>query len=445
VKDLETKVAELEKISEAGRHENSQLKAQIEKQQAELREYKKRLSMHGHIKRSPSASTSDSHIQNFSGSLGDNFQFEFANFGSQSVGQQNAALGSLANPRSTIEQQDGAATGTVHSLSRSSSSPLQNQNGYGNQVAKSLSPQASANDRTTFASDSTANLPLFNTNDPQDFSNLLANKDLNDLFSPSLLKSANLDSYLSGGQFDLASSDARNFTADNGGDTTAGLNRAFQFNGDSNASDTTSPSASSNSQWNANGVTTSSCETSPEPYNEVPSARNKSLASNSLASPQNSLISSFNNNSPNALSNAQANLTPNFGNIDYSVPSAADFDPVLFGDYRESQAAVVGSGDFTGGFFDDALYTAPVDYSSPSSLFGILQPPQPTTFSPASTQASTTGMPSSKTLLAYMEKARDGEDPVTSAGGSFISCNKIWYGHAYSHSTTSSTSANAAI
>jgi AP-1-like factor len=137
--------------------------------------------------------------------------------------------------------------------------------------------------------------------------------------------------------------------------------------------------------------------------------------------------------------------TPNLGSIDYSVPSAAGFDPVLFGDYRESQAAIVGSGDFTGGFFDDALYTAPVDYSSPSSLFGILQTPQSTTFSPVSTRASTTGMPSSKKLLAEMEKAGDGEETATSHGGSFISCNKIWYSPLHPQMEHLSTSANASI
>jgi AP-1-like factor len=421
------------------------LKAQIEKQQAELREYKKRLSMHGNIKRSPS-STSDFHIRNFSGSLGDGFQFDFANFGSQSVGQHNAALGSPGNPHSTIEQQDNVAPGTTRSLSQKSPAHVQSQDGYGSQVAQSLSPQEKANIGTTFPSDDTSNLPTYNnTNDSPDFSNLLTNSNLNDLFSPSLFKSANLDAYLSGGQLDSGSSDARTFTADNGGDTTAGLNRAFQFNGDSNASDTTSPSASSNSQWNANGITTSSCETSPEPYAEGPSARNKSLASNSLASPQNSLLSSYNSNSPHALSNVQNMSTPNLGSIDYSVPSAAGFDPVLFGDYRESQAAIVGSGDFTGGFFDDALYTAPVDYSSPSSLFGILQTPQSTTFSPVSTRASTTGMPSSKKLLAEMEKAGDGEETATSHGGSFISCNKIWYSPLHPQMEHLSTSANASI
>jgi AP-1-like factor len=247
------------------------------------------------------------------------------------------------------------------------------------------------------------------------------------LFSPGLLKSANLDAYFSNTQSNSDLGNAKTYTADNGGDSTAGLNRVFQFNGDSNASDTTSPSASSNSQWNANGITTSSCETSPEPYNDAPSARNKSLTTTIFASPQNSALSSYNSDSPNTLPTGPISSTSNFGTIDYSVPSTAGFDPVLFGDYRESQAAIVGAGDFTGGFFDDALYSAPVDYNSPSSLFGILQSPQQTKASPVATQTNAAGAPSSKSLIAEMEKARDGDESATSVDGKFISCNKIWY------------------
>ena len=35
--------------------------------------------------------------------------------------------------------------------------------------------------------------------------------------------------------------------------------------------------------------------------------------------------------------------------------SSGQFDPILFGQYRESQDAIVGTGDFTNGFFNDAL------------------------------------------------------------------------------------------
>src|ERR1700712_3169434 len=47
LKDLETKVDDLEKASESANHENSILRAQIEKMSMELREYRKRLSLTG--------------------------------------------------------------------------------------------------------------------------------------------------------------------------------------------------------------------------------------------------------------------------------------------------------------------------------------------------------------------------------------------------------------
>ncbi|KAA8565823.1 hypothetical protein EYC84_009644 [Monilinia fructicola] len=53
LKDLETKVEDLEKASESANHENSILRAQIERMSMELREYKKRLSINGNINRSP--------------------------------------------------------------------------------------------------------------------------------------------------------------------------------------------------------------------------------------------------------------------------------------------------------------------------------------------------------------------------------------------------------
>ncbi|KAI7660577.1 hypothetical protein KC322_g17467, partial [Hortaea werneckii] len=45
LKDLETKVSELTKSSEADKHENGLLKAQVERLQVELREYRKQLSL----------------------------------------------------------------------------------------------------------------------------------------------------------------------------------------------------------------------------------------------------------------------------------------------------------------------------------------------------------------------------------------------------------------
>lgn len=93
VKDLETKVEELEKASNSANNENSQLRSQIEKLTTELNEYRKRMSLMGHQSH---PSTSSQRSQPFGSgavpNLGDvNFQFDFPKFGSLPAPQNNNA------------------------------------------------------------------------------------------------------------------------------------------------------------------------------------------------------------------------------------------------------------------------------------------------------------------------------------------------------------------
>ncbi|RAL67157.1 hypothetical protein DID88_007935 [Monilinia fructigena] len=86
LKDLETKVEDLEKASESANHENSILRAQIERMSLELREYKKRLSINGGMNRSPNGNLpayfAGKGLPNVSANPNDiNFQFEFPRFG----------------------------------------------------------------------------------------------------------------------------------------------------------------------------------------------------------------------------------------------------------------------------------------------------------------------------------------------------------------------------
>lgn len=247
-----------------------------------------------------------------------------------------------------------------------------------------------------------------------------SNDPFGDLFSPGLLKNANQDNYFENSRVANATNGAQSNTGDiNGGDSTAGLNRVFQFNGGSNASDSTSPSNSSG--WNVN-TSNSSCGTSPAPSHDSPAIKDKQA--DSFAQKQFSDTATFANN------NLQNGTNPSF--TDYDIPSLGNFDPVLFGDYRESNDAVVGGGNFTGGFFDDALMTAPFDFSSPSNLFGILQSPQQSNATPGSAANAPTP---SRNLIAEIDKTRDGgdEDAATQnkkeESGKMISCNNIWLVH----------------
>lgn len=83
MKDLETKVEELEKVSTATNNENSQLRSQIDKLTMELSEYKKKLSLMNNVH--PVTSMAQRNQAFGSAALQNlndvNFQFEFPKFG----------------------------------------------------------------------------------------------------------------------------------------------------------------------------------------------------------------------------------------------------------------------------------------------------------------------------------------------------------------------------
>ena len=91
--------------------------------------------------------------------------------------------------------------------------------------------------------------------------------------------------------------------------------------------------------------------------------------------------------------------------------NGGQFDPVLFGDYRESQAAVVGDGDFTGGFFNEAFPLQ--DLGSPFNL---------ATPGPA--------QPAKNNIMEEIEHLQNGDDENEVVPGEdtsqMLSCHKIW-------------------
>ncbi|KKY20466.1 putative bzip transcription factor (ap-1) [Phaeomoniella chlamydospora] len=85
LRDLETKVESLEKASESTNHENGLLRAQVERLQVELKEYRKRLSWvsngGGLRKPGPSDPALNPVIQNKPNGNKNDFQFDFPRFG----------------------------------------------------------------------------------------------------------------------------------------------------------------------------------------------------------------------------------------------------------------------------------------------------------------------------------------------------------------------------
>jgi hypothetical protein len=91
--------------------------------------------------------------------------------------------------------------------------------------------------------------------------------------------------------------------------------------------------------------------------------------------------------------------SPN-GNFDFGIDYLANqnggqFDPVLFNDYRETQDAIIGAGDFSGGFFDDT-FTMPTNFNFDLS-------PQATTLSQLPVSAP------KQSLMDQVDACRNGD------------------------------------
>nr|QPF70300.1 AP-1-like transcription factor YAP1 [Lasiodiplodia theobromae] len=373
LKDLETKVTELQKASDAANHENGLLRAQVERLQMELREYRKRLSSNSTgISRPAGFPSLLSHNNSPPSS---NFQFEFPRFGALPGSQIFNTNGSLSNgdkgsPSAAKPASQNAVPGVLarQGSAGRSVSPTSQQNGV--RSPDKASP-ASATD--------SYNSPGLN----------------------------GLPRKSSGGRGSTSSS--------------TGTQRVFQFNSTSHSNSSTndSPSASSVSQYGAN----SSCGTSPEPSHTSPGNDRSHELSCAVTEGETSFCEKLNmacgnprNPIPRALSNsngtpaANSNTTDSFG-IDWlASQNNNQFNPTLFGDYREPQAAVVGDGDFTGGFFNDAFPTA--DFGSPFN-FDNNQSPAISKSNP----------------MEAIDKIQDGDDDEVVPGedpNQLLSCHKIW-------------------
>ena len=363
MKDLETKVAELEKASDSVNHENGLLRGQVQRLQMELREYRKRLSLNssGLSNRSPPAGGFSSMLNNMA-STSSSFQFEFPRFGGL----------------------PGAHILDNGPLSKNKTSPASSLTSRHDSTGRSVSPKGQS-DVTT--------------------------PDKNATSSPATVesRSGSINSY---------------FGQNNGFGATDMSNpqsRVFQFNsGSSTHSD--SPSASSNSAAGQN----SSCDTSPEPSHNSPKnldsitdgyvCHGNSEGEITFCEKLNMACGNPRNPIPRAKSHSDAKSPAGATKTPAPEPTGFDFfanqnggnfDPTLFGEYRDSQNAIVGDGDFTNGFFNDAFPLA--DYGSPFH-FGdtpAIQKPNP---------------------LEQIERIQDGEDEVVPGDdpSQLLNCHKIW-------------------
>ncbi|KAG9243881.1 BAP1, transcription factor bZIP [Calycina marina] len=390
LKDLETKVDDLEKASENANHENSILRAQIEKMSIELQEYRKRVALNGNPRNPSLNSGLPAYLAN-KGINGNstannpndiNFQFEFPKFGR------------LPGPPSTTTKNSGKSAAlpitlqqTLNPLDRSESSPV-----------KQTLPGTSAAGFNTGLNQVPALM------DGGDMSGLSG------LFSPATLES-------------ISKSSSYDFFGTNTNGSRSSTDTLAQNSTGHNTSHS-SPSASSNS----NHGPSSSCGTSPEPTTQSPVYKASETNLTTIGEEPNNVLGQGeltfcdklnmacgnpNNPVPRTMSETSASsgnmeaTTFDINGIDwFAQQNGNQFDPQLFGDYREPQQNILSSDVFSDSFFSDA-YALP-DFNSPFNI--ALSPAAP-----------------KKDLVAQIDEKLDeeevvpGEDPAK-----LLTCNTIW-------------------
>ena len=207
-------------------------------------------------------------------------------------------------------------------------------------------------------------------------------------------------------------------------DIPAAPSRVFQFNSGS-STHSNSPSISSNSQV-AQGT---SCDTSPEPFLNSPGKLADTVAEGcvchgnsegeiTFCEKLNMACGNPRDPVPRAVSLSDANppqTAPQLPAADlngfdvFVNQNGGRFDPLLFGDYRDTQTAVVGDGSFTGGLFNDAF---PMDFGGPFRLDAGFDVPKPAPLSDEKKQRGNANQ---------SEEVVPGEDT-----NSMLNCHKIW-------------------
>ncbi|KAK5007853.1 DNA-binding transcription factor yap1, partial [Cryomyces antarcticus] len=241
LKDLETKVSELQKTSEADKHEKGLLKAQVERLQTEHREYRKRLSMNSTgISRSPpavgggfSAHMAKNTLHNNNNNSANNFQFDFPRFGglpgSKIFNNGPVAIRNEANAVVTIGRPTASASPVTGTLLRQDSgarslSPKSQTNGSVSSPKRDASIPGSMNRYITGSTDARTNSYQVNPVPGQ----VGGFDELAGLFSPSILNSVSNDTSFDYGfppPAETVKQPSRSSV-----DSSNGLPRAFQFN-----------------------------------------------------------------------------------------------------------------------------------------------------------------------------------------------------------------------
>lgn len=413
LRDLETKVEDLEKASESANHENGLLRAQVERLQIELKEYRKRLSWissNGLNKPQPAFAqqSRNSAVNNHN-----DFQFEFPKFG-------DLAATPATHPFGISSPQTQPAVNVNRAASLSSAKPADaTQNGPTRRSTASSQNQAAG---ITSMSQSPLSNAFSASPQPQTQQKGQTGSvdSLSGLFSPSILEAsrhASLAGYFQPNTHNASTQSSRG-SLDNGlrGNGPAGYSNSSFSNSDSPCSSTESHNA------------ISSIGTSPEPSLNSPANKHNDHGLNPISEESQLPFGGKDylcKQIQQACGCAEDPIPPilNMSNVKalgYATDPGFDvnginwlaqqnnngFDPILFGDYRESQDSVLAQ-DF-GSFFNDA-YPLP-DLGSPLHNYNDITVDQAPKID----------------LMQQVEKTQNGVDEVVPNNDLPMTCNKIW-------------------
>jgi AP-1-like factor len=381
LKDLETKVQDLEKASESANHENIILRAKVEKMAAELKEYRKRLASQASNNRISSGSggmpsyLAGKGLHNIISNPNDvNFSFEFPKFGKLPgppiLRNPPANLNKTASPPAPPSRSASLGTSVI--------SPTDQQSPHSAKLS-SATPDQNVHDMSQFSG----------------------------LFSPPTTGATK------GNSFDYITA----------------MNEASRSNSDSttvSASTANNTSHSSPASSNSNHGLSSSCGTSPEPFTQSPPSLKADATLTRIGEEHNDptiageatfckklgmACGNPSNPMPKIMSHnsISGNLqTPGFdiNGIDwFAQQNNNQFDPQLFGDYREPQDNVLSGGLYDDTFFNEAF--ALPDFGSPFTL------------EPA--------VPPKKDLVSEIDaKLNKDEDVVPADPSDMLTCTTIW-------------------
>jgi AP-1-like factor len=367
LKDLETKVESLEKISESTSHENSLLRAKVDKLQTELKEYRKRLQTAGN----PNKMRSSGYGSGGSSS----FVFDFPTFGN--------GLNEINAP-----SRQSSASSIMSNLASSNKSPRTFGSSNGNLTNKSIpSSQTSLNNHPS---------PLSQHKSPDSVA-------LDELFPASVLGGSNgtpTADFLNTRSQSIIGSVSNSHNA----------SHSSRLNSAGSVDFSASPSASASSHL---GGSNSSCGTSPEPSALSPSSKMESSL-NTISEENTETVSKSESDGPYTALTATAlgglSSQPSATSaLDWLNPqNTGGFDSSLFNDYRDSQNDLL-----TGAYdnlFNESLLMPEIE-NNPFN-FDSLLPTPPIEKLPLQNGSS---KPSSVAIIAPQ------------APRNALDCNKIWY------------------